>query len=782
MPVVDFVFFPSDVLHSSELPSINIRQNSTSYPDGKLQLVICHKDDSSFYKSTRKIFRTATRLLSAVTPEEGALVGGIADRCIGYWIGNQEKAGEAPIQNKRNDDAIHRRLKTEFGPSDTVQFTVGLDQFGDATMNNEGIALNALKFDSSKTGGDATNVMDSPCDHRKPPSIIFLDLDRLFQSLSLVIHTLQKTEDLVRVHWSLFQKVISSLSIQLHSDTGINSFIHVKSAMLYRAVAELSSSGDLVKPNSRLITRSSIDTYFDSRDCDYSTLKHESPPEDASSSENVIRRLRQVKGASGCPLSLHPIRYIERSAPDGTHQLIEICRFHNFDSERGCLRSKKALLNSNVKGCSLDHEHCHNCARTGHRALECPQQQQKPGGDFFLTENERSLQPMVFTKSEDGRFKITDISRYEESKTVDSNLDYSKITLPSLLVLGGRLRGRTLASSEVLPLSSDANKASPEMYHWRKMPNLLEHRGSHAACSPVGTGLAFVLGGGGVDGNLDSVECFSFGDENTYDRTLPVKRRWHKMSGKLSSPRHAFGSVACIVKESSSHDQMSVTLFSVGGWKYGSVSCESTEKLIFQHPCRGTIANQWEICAPLLKPRRLHSVAASVDGSSIYVFGGFVDERFTTASIEMYDIASNQWRACHELPYGDLNSPLVQAIPDWSSKENSFLIFPFSSSEKENPSSNSYVLRYKPCSNNPFSSIFVSNENGDGQRLHLPLRNWASFSATSSRILSKAYLIGGTIDGKWTARGFELDLLTMTWTELPEMACARRRLAALVVE
>jgi hypothetical protein len=414
--------------------------------------------------------------------------------------------------------------------------------------------------------------------------------------------------------------------------------------------------------------------------------------------------------------------------------------------------------------------------------LECPQQQQRPIGDVSVTEIGSSLESMVFTKMEDGRFELTYLSRYDENKTIDPGLVYSPTTLPSLLVLGGRLRGRTLASCEVLPLSSDVNKTSPERYHWSKMPNLLEHRGSHAACSPVGTGLAFVMGGGGVDGNLDSVECFSFGDEIADDQTRPVKRRWHTMPGRLSSPRHAFGSVAFITKHNPNRNDMSVTLFAVGGWKYGAVSCASTEKLTFKHPCRETIATQWEICAPLLKPRRLHSVVASADGSSIYVFGGFVDERFTTSSIEMYDIASNQWRACDELPYGDQNSPLVQAIPDWSSQENSFLIFPFGSCETEKSSSNSHVLRYKPGCDNPFSSVYISNENGDSRRLHLPLKNWASFSATSSRILSKAYLIGGTIDGKWTARGFELDLQTLKWTELPEMACARRRLAALVVE
>lgn len=783
MSAADFVFFQSDVLRSNELPSINIRQNSW--------LVVCHKEGSSFYKSTRKICRTARRFLSAIPNYQGASALGEVETCSAYWIGSQEKMGESPTQNDRNDEAIHRRLEAEFGPSGTLQFNLALDQIWDATVNNEGISdtanvvLNVLRFDSSKRNDDLTEVIKSPCNDRKTPSIIFVDLDKLVQSLSTVFTTMHNTEVLDIIRWSLFQQVIRYLSIECHFDTGINSFIHVKSEMLYHAVAQLVSSGKgtrCVKSNPCCLTSSDIDTYFASKQFNYSNQKDQSSPEDAPSSENLIRRLRQVKGAAGCPLSLHPVRYIQRSAPDGKDELIEICRFHNFDSERGCLRSKKARLNSNIKGCSLDHEHCHNCAQTGHRALECPRQQQRPVGDVSVAEHDSNLQPMIFTKTEDGRFELTYLSRYDKGKTIDTSLVHSPTTLPALLVLGGRLRGRTLASCEVLPLTSDFNKSSPEKYNWSKMPNLLEHRGSHAACSPMGTGLAFVMGGGGVDGNLDTVECFSFEDEITDDQTRPVKRRWHTIAGRLSSPRHAFGSVACITKHNTKQNKMSVTLFAVGGWKYGSVSCASTEKLTFEHPCRETDASQWEICAPLLKPRRLHAVVASADGSSIYVFGGFVDERFTTSSIEVYDIASNQWRACDELPYGDQSSPLVQAIPDWSSQENSFLIFPFGPCEKEKSSNYTYVLRYRPGCKNPFSSIYIASENGDSQRLRLPLKNWASFSATSSRILSKAYLIGGTIDGKWSARGFELDLVTLKWRELSEMACARRRLAALVVE
>jgi hypothetical protein len=418
-----------------------------------------------------------------------------------------------------------------------------------------------------------------------------------------------------------------------------------------------------------------------------------------------------------------------------------------------------------MKGCGMDHDHCHNCGKAGHRAFECSQLQ-APAEDS-------SRQPMVFTTMQDGNAKLSPFSEYKECLSTERVYDVSAVSLPALLVLGGRLRGRTLASCEILPLHSSAHDdTSLKKCEWIKMPNLLEHRGSHAACSPMGTNLAFVMGGGGVDGNLDSVECYSFKEDNT-------GRRWETLTGRLPSPRHAFGSVACVTKQSANHDSMTVSLFAVGGWKYGSVSCESTERLTFEYPSDQIISAQWKVCAPLLKPRRLHSVAPTADGSSIYVFGGFVDERFTTSSIERYDIASNRWYVCDKLPFSD-NGPLVQAVPDWSSDDDCFLIFPFSSCENGKSYNEINVLRYKPGAASPFSLVYAPCKKE--KSLRLPLKNWASFSATSSSTQQKAYLIGGTIDGKWTERGFELDLQTMKWTELPKMVCARRRLAAVVIE
>jgi hypothetical protein len=180
-------------------------------------------------------------------------------------------------------------------------------------------------------------------------------------------------------------------------------------------------------------------------------------------------------------------------------------------------------------------------------------------------------------------------------------------------------------------------------------------------------------------------------------------------------------------------------------------------------------------------PRRLHSVVASADGRSIYVFGGYIDERHTTNSIEQYDIDSNKWSAFDALPYGVDNCPLVQVILDRSSgADNSFLIFPYGSGNINSPNDNFKLLRYRPGADNPFAPILIPGD--DEKELHLPLKSWAAFSVTSSQSMKKAYLVGGTIDGKWTDRGFELDLPTMTWTELPAMKSARRRAVTLVLE
>jgi len=60
-----------------------------------------------------------------------------------------------------------------------------------------------------------------------------------------------------------------------------------------------------------------------------------------------------------------------RSAPPRANPEtgVLICRFHNYDAKRGCMR----YLDVNGYGskCEYDHEYCHLCIRKGHRAYEC---------------------------------------------------------------------------------------------------------------------------------------------------------------------------------------------------------------------------------------------------------------------------------------------------------------------------------------------------------------------------------------------------------------------------
>jgi hypothetical protein len=564
--------------------------------------------------------------------------------------------------------------------------------------------------------------------------------------------------------------------------------------------------------------------------------------------------------------------------------MVEICRFHNFDVERGCLRrsrsravgssSSSMLVSSSSSCCNMDHEHCYTCGQKGHRAFECSTNYSDSTSSLssvvFRFKDNASDPEVVYPVLVDSATSMSTASiladgNDNDASSLSSSPSPPSLPLPALLVLGGRLRGRTLAACEMLPLPisslstailpSPATKAattnvpsssSPSLKQWSKLPNLREHRGSAAACSPMGSGLAFVLGGGTADGNSDAVEMLDFGflgggrqrsrrrqprrvqddggnccdETNDADLDTDVggnndQWRWQELEGRLSEPRHAFGAVACISKIAcrtteanttttvTHQTTISASLYAVGGWSHGTVSCGSVELLRFEYHLPpstdvggGIIStsatplpeSKWEECAPLLLPRRLHSVVASSDGCYIYVMGGYVDDRRTTSSIECYDVHADKWIEMEEsLPYTERGCPLVQAVSDG---EDGFLIFPFgcgcggggSNSKKDG---RALVLKYMPkqvaSTFSPIPISTTSDENGHGH-LRLPVAGWHSFSATASTTLRKAYLVGGTIDGKWTKRGYELDLQTYEWTELPPMAFARRRLATLVLE
>lgn len=751
------LFLPSERLHLNWASSAGIIPSGTpTYLNTGVNhrdIIICHKDRTSFYKCTRKSRRTASRVWTKLFSSNGSTTSEVV-ACDGYFVGKKRSSSplsstsfETRERHSAIGEAIHKRLASEFGQScDVIDIDI-------PNASN----LTAIKFIS----GDDNGADDGGSPGESSLNVIFFDLD-----------VIAENDGSAWMHLDFVENILTSSLMQKDA---MGSIVHIRSEALYRAVTSSCS----------IITAQNGVRGVELEKC--LSLQNDGSKETADA---PIRRLRDGKGAANCPLSMYPARYIELSSPsssseDGGSVCIEICRFHNYDS-RGCLRSKKAEHNSLLKGCDLDHCHCHRCGEGGHRAIECPH-----------ASHMQHISSTVFRKNLDGSVASSPF-RGKYHSIPDSLRDTTRV-LPALLVMGGRLRGRTLATCEMMPLSNSSSERDSR--HWIQLPNLCEHRGSHAACSPNGSKLAFVLGGGTADGNSDAVEVLDFTDRSrpsfvdvACQRDCGISDcewRWHMMKGRLSSPRHAFGAVSCTTtKGTNDNDAMtSVSIFAVGGWKYGSVSCESVERFSFEflgadglsmhrfdservkHP-------QWEICAPLLVPRRLHSVVASTDGSSIYVLGGYVNERRTTSSIERYDVLANTWTAVEELPFNEQNCELVQAVAD---EDGGILIFPFST-ENTKESEAPLVLRYTPGSDTPFLPITLPKHIDKQQQLRLPVANWHSFSATRSASLNKAFLVGGTINGKWTNRSYELDLNSFEWTELPAMTFARRRLTAVVLE
>lgn len=803
------VFFPSEILHLHSLPPSSSPSNNTdggkkssSNPINRKNVVICYKDRISFYKSTRKVRRTATRIWSwsveaAVSDKEV-----VCEVRNVHYIGKRSSSPSpsltrlAVVNEDDEKTAICKRLAIEFSSNSRNTTILTLQ-----TIDEDEYNLHVTNFHSDENLDYGSNI-----------NVIFIDLD-------VIIHNDNYKCGIN--HFNLIQSILTSSLIQNNNNedlTGGGSIVHIRSEVLCRITTTMNTtvgakngvSGDDILQHCLSLKN---DTSTNNNKVEHTS---------------TIRRLRDEKSASNCPLVMYPPRYIELSRPPSSTndneddegnddnryifgELLEICRFHNYDTERGCLRSKKAKLNVHSKGCQLDHDHCHNCGEERHRAFECPDVVPSD----FNNNNSDNKSSVVFRmiSSKDGNRILSIPYRGSSENYYQSSSPGVLQDLPSaLIVLGGRLRGRTLATCEMLFLTSPSsysttsvssqtnNEDGHQQRCWCPLPNLFEHRGSHAACSPSGSKLIFVMGGGTADGNSDIVELLDFTQRlgsSSSSTTSLVKDtnewRWRKLESRLSSPRHAFGAVSCSAAATS--ELPSVSIFVVGGWKYGSVSCESMERLNFD-PHHGTgeewaqqqPQQQWETCSSLLLPRRLHSVVASADNSSIYVLGGFINERTTTRSIERYDICTNKWTAVEELPFHEHNCPLIQAVAD---EDGTFLIFPFSSEQKEIIDNAPLVLRYTPGSNTPFLPISVPisvfdythhQQQQNNNYLKLPIANWHSFSVTKSKSLKKAYLVGGTINGKWTNKSYELDLISFDWTELPPMTFPRRRLAAVVLE
>ncbi len=472
------LFLPSESLNSKDFASLNFIDRKEGGGDDKessclihdfpltTTIVACYRDRPSFYKASKKSRRTANRIYKAI-------VGGDAGNvCDGYFIGrHRPQQGVLPGENDEYDKALHRRLESEFGPCihDAI-VDIGLSDTRNPSSEVLLEEATSLELFVTKFGcqrGD--DSLENPVGRNI--GVLFMDLDTIARDTLECIFD-NPSASARRSH-DILNNILNCLSTQQNSHSGICWIVHVKSEILHRLVSSTVSRDDAcafsVTGEELLKKSASHPSYNSSNNRDVAS--------DGTSNNlnlSTIRRLRENKGAAHCPLSLYPARYIELYSSankpsskdnngDVPHQtkIREICRFHNYDSERGCLRSKKALEKFGLKGCDMDHGHCHNCGTFGHLALECPISIESVEGG--------SLEPVVFLKNQDGTFSSKPLHQYQSitGKTGGA--------LPALFVLGGRLRGRTLAACEMLPLSPSGTEA--DEIQWQMMPNLLEHRG-----------------------------------------------------------------------------------------------------------------------------------------------------------------------------------------------------------------------------------------------------------------------------------------------------------------
>jgi len=255
--------------------------------------------------------------------------------------------------------------------------------------------------------------------------------------------------------------------------------------------------------------------------------------------------------------------------------------------------------------------------------------------------------------------------------------DTSKHHRRYLYVLGGRFRGRTLATCERLDLD-DLGKG------WQRVPNMRENRGSLGAgflpssSNQSGLPLVVCVGGGGLDANHSSCEALvvQYGAAGVAEsahgglrrepkdcdlehggyllpqdpttgqltRANPVDAAspWQPVA-KLAVPRHALSvcTAAVLLPSSSSSslprsdgkdevEEEAGCLYAVGGWCYGKEgSClmerfELTSAAAPQSSQSQVLLQRgrWTSLQPMPFPRRLHGVAACASNGCVYVFGG----------------------------------------------------------------------------------------------------------------------------------------------------------------
>lgn len=188
-------------------------------------------------------------------------------------------------------------------------------------------------------------------------------------------------------------------------------------------------------------------------------------------------------------------------------------------------------------------------------------------------------------------------------------------------------------------------------------------------------------------------------------------------------------------------------LYAIGGWVDGSVSSKHNERYDIE-------TDKWELMSELPTPRRLLGAACTMDGSTIYVFGGLEEDKeaWYCNAAERYAIATDSWEAVRPMP--------VRGACCAAAVDNRYcFIFVHQGA----------VLRYD-IESDTYLKCCES----------LPLEGWASFDAKPLGRRS-IILAGGAINGKSLRAVYMFDTLNFSWEKLPDLQVGRRRIGLAIV-
>ena len=137
-------------------------------------------------------------------------------------------------------------------------------------------------------------------------------------------------------------------------------------------------------------------------------------------------------------------------------------------------------MNVDRKGCRLDHHHCHNCGEERHRAFECPNVVVPSDFNNNNSDNNSSVVFRMISSTNGNRIVSVpyrgNSDNYYQSSSSGALQDRPLAIPPALIVLGGRLRGRTLATCEMLPLSSPSSYSNTSVSSQKSSEDGQKHR------------------------------------------------------------------------------------------------------------------------------------------------------------------------------------------------------------------------------------------------------------------------------------------------------------------